>query len=71
MIALVMVVLATLFISIGSGNRHVLSDSSNNKVKINTDSEYRIDCDEYKTGTNGAICADEDTTTTDGIDIAG
>src|SRR6185436_21079010 len=70
-IPLALVVLATLFISTSNGNEYVLADPFNNDVKIKTDSEYRLDCDEYDIGTNGAICANEDLTTTDGIDITG
>jgi len=70
-IPLASVILATLFISTSNGNDNVLADSINNDIKIIPDSQYRIDCEEYDTGTNGAICANEDSTISDGIDIAG
>ena len=40
-----------------NGNEYVLADSNSNDVRINTDSKYKNDCDEYNTGTNDAICA--------------
>ena len=70
-IPLAMVVFATIFISTNNGNEYVFADPSNNDVKINPDSKYSIDCDEYDTGTNGAICTNEDSTITDGVHIAG
>ena len=70
-VPLAMIVLVMLFSNILNGNEYVLADPFNNEVKINTDSEYKSDCDEYNIGSNGAICADEDITTFEGIDIDG
>ena len=71
LIPLAMIVLSISFSSTINGNEYVLADPFNNEVKINTDSEYTSKCDEYNTGSNGAICADEDITTFEGIDIDG
>lgn len=66
---LAMVLLDTLFISMSYGNEYLLADSFNKYVKFDIYSKHRNDCDDQNTGTNDAICADEDTTTTGGIDI--
>src|SRR5688572_6138058 len=71
MVPLAMIVLATLFSGIINGNDYVLGDPFNNKVKINSESEYKSDCDEYDMGSNDATCADEDITTLEAIDIDG
>ena len=42
-ILLALIVLVALFISTSNGNEYALADSFNNDVKINTDSEHKID----------------------------
>lgn len=64
-----MVVLSTVFVNFNNNNWHVLGDSFNINVKINTEDKYRIDSEAYDESTNATICQDE-VTIIHGVDFA-